>query len=122
MLATYFNASNIFRGLEEALHVILEENDDREYEIAIIPPDPSVVTDEEEGADEDMVTHSLPRDVSGNIEVIVHNSGSLSSDYDSSDEEPLAARRVRWQQQTEQQVQPHPPKYNLEEMFTILHF
>ncbi|CAG4990114.1 unnamed protein product [Parnassius apollo] len=65
--------------------------------MAIIPPDPSVVTDEEEGPDEDMVTYMLPRDVLGNIKVMVRDEGTLSSDYDSSDEEPLAAKRLRRQ-------------------------
>lgn len=73
--------------------VMEDSDDDREYDFTIIPPDPSVVTDKEEGSDDDMVTHSLPRDVPGNIEVFVRDEGTLSSKYDSSDEEPLGRKK-----------------------------
>lgn len=97
-----FNFANNYKGLEQAIAAIFEDSeDDGEYDMTIIPPDPSVVTDEEEGADGDMETHSMPRDVPGSIEVFVHNEGSLSSG-DSSDEEPLAAKRMRRQQQRQQ--------------------
>ncbi|KAG7295626.1 hypothetical protein JYU34_021902 [Plutella xylostella] len=58
-----FSHENSFRGLQEAIEAVLEDSDDdREYDLAIIPPKPSVVTDEEEQSDEDMVTSTLPRD------------------------------------------------------------
>ncbi|CAG4979648.1 unnamed protein product [Parnassius apollo] len=99
-----FSGTNSFIGLEEAIEAVTtDSDDDREYDLAIIPPDPSVVTDEEEGSDQDiMVTYTLPRDVPGNIEVMVLDEGTLSSDYDSSDEEPLTAKRVRWQANIQQ--------------------
>ncbi|XP_013193343.1 piggyBac transposable element-derived protein 3 isoform X2 [Amyelois transitella] len=91
-----FSASNNYRGLEDAIHDIIEDSDDGlEYDLAIIPPDPSIVTDEEEGFDEDLMPSSLPNDVPGNIEVFVHNIGSLSDSGDSSDDEPLAAKKAR---------------------------
>ncbi|KAG7306744.1 hypothetical protein JYU34_008175 [Plutella xylostella] len=102
-----FSHENSFRGLHEAIEAVLEDSDDdREYDLAIIPPNPSVVTDEEEQSDEDKVTSTLPRDVAGNVEVIVRDEGVLSSDYGSSDEEPLAAKRVRRQPNFQQQQQP----------------
>ncbi|CAK1592870.1 unnamed protein product [Parnassius mnemosyne] len=101
-----FYGSNSFIGLEEAIEAVTaDSDDDRAYDLAIIPPDPSVVTDEEEGSDEDMVTYTLPRDVPGNIEVLVHDEDTLLSDYDSSDEEPLASKRVRRQPNIEQRQQ-----------------
>ncbi|XP_013189564.2 uncharacterized protein LOC106134143 [Amyelois transitella] len=44
-----------------------------------------------------MVSTSLPQDVPGNVEVFVQN--TPISDDDSSDEEPLAAKRLRIRQQ-----------------------
>ncbi|KAG7305050.1 hypothetical protein JYU34_010506 [Plutella xylostella] len=102
-----FFHENSFRGLQEAIEAVLEDSeDDREYDLAIIPPNPSVVTDEEELSDEDMVTSTLPRDVPGNVKVIVCDEGVFPSDYGSSDEEPLAAKRVRRQPNFQQQQQP----------------
>ncbi|CAH2084943.1 unnamed protein product [Euphydryas editha] len=92
-----FSASNNYLGLEEALNSIEVDSDDGlEYDLAIIPPDHSVVTDEEEGFDDDIITSStLPRDVPGNVEVFVRNFGSLSDSGDSSDDKPLSAKRTR---------------------------
>ncbi|CAK1600427.1 unnamed protein product [Parnassius mnemosyne] len=93
-----FSGSNSFIGLEEAIEaVIADSDDDCAYDLAIISPDPSVVTDEKEGSDKDMVKFTLPRDVPGNIVVLVRDESTLSSDYDSSDEEPLASKRVHRQ-------------------------
>ncbi|CAH2087566.1 unnamed protein product [Euphydryas editha] len=66
----YFSGSNNFRGLEEAINTLAEDSDDdlEYYDLAIIPPEPSVVTDEEEG-DVDMTLRCLPNDVPGNIEI-----------------------------------------------------
>ncbi|CAG5004906.1 unnamed protein product [Parnassius apollo] len=67
-----FFGINSFIGLEEAIAAATaDSDDDREYDFAIIPPDSSVVTHEEEGSDEAMVTYTLSRDVSGNIEVMI---------------------------------------------------
>ncbi|CAH2098362.1 unnamed protein product [Euphydryas editha] len=68
--------------------------------IDIKPPEPIAVTDDEEGADEDMVTASLPRDVPGNIEVFRHNENSIpSNDTYSSGDEPLAEKAKRSRRQ-----------------------
>lgn len=97
----HFSASNNFQGLEEAINTIVEDSDDGlEYDLAIIPPEPSVVTDEEEGFDEEVSPSSLPKDVPGNIEVFVHNVGALSDSENSSDDEPLATKRARIQTDT----------------------
>ncbi|CAG5046060.1 unnamed protein product [Parnassius apollo] len=56
-----FSGTNSFTGLEEATEALTaDSDDDLEYDLAIIPPDPSVVTDDEEGSDQDMVTYTLP--------------------------------------------------------------
>ncbi|KAL3267387.1 hypothetical protein HHI36_011516, partial [Cryptolaemus montrouzieri] len=54
-----FSASNNYLGLEDAINSIEEESDDGfEYDLAIIPPEPSVVSNEEEGFDdENLPTH-----------------------------------------------------------------
>lgn len=96
MSSKRFNVSTNYSGLEEAVQAVLQDShSEGEYEFAIIPPDPSVVTDEEEGAEEDMLTASMPRDVPGNIEVF-RNEDDIDSD-DSSDDEPLAqkVKRIR---------------------------
>uniref|UniRef100_A0A2A4JSB1 Uncharacterized protein n=1 Tax=Heliothis virescens TaxID=7102 RepID=A0A2A4JSB1_HELVI len=88
-----FSASNDYKGLEESVNFIEEDSDDAlEYDLAIIPPEPSVVTDEEEGFDDNSVSRNLPNNVPGNIEVFVRDEGVLS---DSSDDEPLATKRAR---------------------------
>lgn len=57
-----FNVASKYDGLKQAVQALLEDSDDDgEYDLAIIPPDTAVVIDEEE----DMETHSLPRDVPG---------------------------------------------------------
>lgn len=70
--------------MEEAVNLIEEDSDDAlEYDLAIIPPEPSVVTDEEEGFDDNSVSRNLPNDVPGNIELFVRDEGVLSdSSYD----------------------------------------
>nr|XP_026496431.1 piggyBac transposable element-derived protein 2-like [Vanessa tameamea] len=102
MSSKRLNVSNYYNGLEEAVIAVLEDSDsEADYEFAIIPPEPSIVTDEEEGADEAMITASLPRDVPGNIEVFRSNKDTIPcGDLDSSDDEPLAekAKRSRRQQ------------------------
>ncbi|CAG5024896.1 unnamed protein product [Parnassius apollo] len=71
-----FSGTNSFMGLEEAIAAVTADSDDDcEYDLAIISPDSSVVTDEEKGSDEDMVTYTLLRDVPGNIEVIIRAEG-----------------------------------------------
>ncbi|KAF5276968.1 hypothetical protein FQA39_LY18527 [Lamprigera yunnana] len=53
-----------FSKLEEALEAVLtDENDDVEYDLVLLPPDPAVVNDEEEDNDDDLVSLNLPKDV-----------------------------------------------------------
>lgn len=92
----HFRASSHFRGLEEAVNTIIEDNDDvLEYDLVIIPPEPSVLTDEEEVFDDNKTSTILPNDVSGEVEVFVHNLSTLSDSDSSSDNEPLSAKRAR---------------------------
>lgn len=45
-----FSLARNYKRLEEAIEAVLQDSgDDAEYDLAIIPPDPSVVTDEDEG-------------------------------------------------------------------------
>ncbi|KAH9645009.1 hypothetical protein HF086_003339 [Spodoptera exigua] len=52
--------------LEEAIEAILQDGDDDEYDLAIIPPYPNALTDG--GADEDMGACFMPQDILGTIE------------------------------------------------------
>nr|XP_034824577.1 piggyBac transposable element-derived protein 2-like [Maniola hyperantus]XP_034832956.1 piggyBac transposable element-derived protein 2-like [Maniola hyperantus] len=92
-----FLARNNYKGLEEAVDAILHDSDDDEFDLAIIPPDPSALTDEEEGADEDMVSSFIPHDVPGTIEIFTNRTdgGNEYSSSDDSDNEPLASKRRR---------------------------
>ncbi|XP_046972429.1 piggyBac transposable element-derived protein 2-like [Vanessa cardui] len=105
MSSRHLNVSDYYNGLEEAVIAVLEDSDsEADYEFAIIPPEPSVVTDEEEGADEQL-TASLPRDVPGNIEVFRSNKDKIPcGDPDSSDDEPLAEKSKRSRRQPDQPV------------------
>ncbi|KAL3278951.1 hypothetical protein HHI36_016469, partial [Cryptolaemus montrouzieri] len=58
------------------------------YDFLIVPPDPGAITDKEEGLEDDLVIHALPRDVSGTTEVVRRR--RRSSDGDSSDDELLS--------------------------------
>lgn len=102
MSSKQFNVSKDYNSLEEAVNAILRDSDsEAEYDFAVIPPEPSVLTDEEEGADEDMLLASLPKDVPGNIEVFRCN----ANDDDSSDDETLAEKSKRMRrQQTNQPI------------------
>lgn len=55
--------------------------------MAIIPPDPSALTDE------DMVSSCMPHNVPGSIEVFTNRDNDSSSD--DSDDEPLVLKRRR---------------------------
>ncbi|CAB3237166.1 unnamed protein product [Arctia plantaginis] len=43
-----YTSQTSYKGLQEAIEVILQQSDDNEYDLAVIPPDPSALTDEEE--------------------------------------------------------------------------
>ncbi|KAH9629868.1 hypothetical protein HF086_006552 [Spodoptera exigua] len=61
-----FTGQNSFRGLQEAIEAVIQYSSDDDCDIAIIPPEPSALSDEEE-----------------------------DSSYDDSDDEPLASKRKR---------------------------
>lgn len=82
-----YSIQNNYLRLEEAVNSIIAEEDDDEFDLLVVPPEPGAVTDEEEGPEDDLVTHALPRDVPGTIEVV--RRGRSPSDWDSSDDEPL---------------------------------
>ncbi|KAL3285934.1 hypothetical protein HHI36_000452 [Cryptolaemus montrouzieri] len=77
-----FSASNNYLGLEEAINSIEEDSDDG-FE-------PTGVTDEEEGFDDENLPTNLPNDVPGNIEVFIRHEGAS----DSSDDEALASKKA----------------------------
>ncbi|KAL3283106.1 hypothetical protein HHI36_006265 [Cryptolaemus montrouzieri] len=101
-----FSASNNYLGLEEAINSIEEDSDDGfEYDLDIIPPEPSVVADEEEGFDDENLPTNLSNDVPGNIEVFIRAEDALS---DISDDERLAFRRARIRSSLPQADGDHP--------------
>ncbi|CAB3239280.1 unnamed protein product [Arctia plantaginis] len=83
------------KRLQEAIEADLQESDDNECYLAIIPHDPSALTDEEKDADEDMAACLIPPDVPGTIEVFMNREGSGDEDivYDESDDELLLAKK-----------------------------
>ncbi|GBP89343.1 PiggyBac transposable element-derived protein 3 [Eumeta japonica] len=92
---TRFYAANQYRGLEEAVNAIAGDESDNEYDLIILPPEPDVLTDVEEGED-DLQTSELPRDIPGTIEVIrQRRHSSEMSEWEDSDDEPLSNKRMR---------------------------
>lgn len=83
-----FNVRNDYQELEEALENILAEDDDPDvsYDLVAIPPNPSVLTDEEEGDEDNIQQNILPRDIPGRVEVFVPQ---RDDEWDSNDDEPL---------------------------------
>lgn len=106
MSSKRFEVSNHYSRLGETVHAIIEQNDsDSKYDFAFIPPAPSVVTDEEESADEDMVSAVLPREVPGSIEVFRPAEDIVQSDDGNSiDDEPLSKKAKK--NQRDQPSQP----------------
>ncbi|CAK1596423.1 unnamed protein product [Parnassius mnemosyne] len=87
-----FRACKNFIGLEEAVNAIAQEESDQEYDVVILPPDPAMVTDEEEGED-DLQPSDLPREVPGILEVMRRRHDS--TEWEDSDDEPLDNKRSR---------------------------
>lgn len=51
------------QGLQEAIEAVMdEEGDVGEIDLVALPPEPGVVTDEEEGDDDNLQTNAFPRD------------------------------------------------------------
>ncbi|KAL3266629.1 hypothetical protein HHI36_010792, partial [Cryptolaemus montrouzieri] len=83
-----FSLQNHYFRLEEKVNSIIAEEDDNAYDIVIVPPDPGEITHEEEGPGDDLVTQAFPRDVPETVGVVRRR--RLSSDGDSSEDEPLS--------------------------------
>lgn len=85
MARKVFSGHNDYQGLEEALQAIFnEESDIGEVDLVALPPKPSVVTDEEEGNDDNIRSNVIPRDIPGRVEVFTNRN---NEDWDSSDDE-----------------------------------
>ncbi|CAH2097715.1 unnamed protein product [Euphydryas editha] len=75
------NVFTSYKRLEEALESIMaDESNDEEYDMVLVPPDPAVVSDEEEGNEDNLAASRFPMDVPGTIEV-----GRRHPDYDVSE-------------------------------------
>ncbi|CAG4959076.1 unnamed protein product [Parnassius apollo] len=86
-----FSNQNNYSKLEEALESILAgEDQDIEYDVVLLPPDPATVIDEEEGNEDDLISSTLPRDVPGTLEVIHRHPDYDVSNWNDSDDEPLS--------------------------------
>jgi DNA excision repair protein ERCC-6 len=84
-----FKGKTNFQGLEEFLDCYMEDEDlENNIDCVIIPPEPDVLTDEEDFDDNEMDNFELPRDIPGTIEIFPRN----QDEVDSSDEEPLAKK------------------------------
>lgn len=80
-------------GLQEAIDAVMKEEDDvAEIDLVAIPPEPSVVTDEEEGEEDNLHSNTFPRDIPGRVEIFPNRE---EEDWDSSDEETLGAVKRR---------------------------
>lgn len=88
-----FSSHNDYLGLQEALDaVMLEEDDVTEIDLVALPPEPSVLTDEEEGDEDHIQSNAIPRDIPGRVEVFTNRG---EDEWDSSDDEPLAEIKRR---------------------------
>lgn len=93
-----FDVANDFQGFEEAIENILNDGDDHDvsYDLVAIPPHPSILTDIEEGDEDDVQQNTtpwyivLPRDIPGSVEV---SESRNDDEYDSSDDEPLQSHK-----------------------------
>ena len=81
------------RRLQEAIEAVLQDSEDNKFDLAIIPPDPSALTDEKEGADDDIMAYSIPQDVHDTIEVLRNreDNGSRDSTHSDCDDEPIVS-------------------------------
>nr|CAI5833785.1 unnamed protein product [Callosobruchus analis] len=68
-------------------------------DVVILPPDPDMLTDEEDIDEDNLESTELPSDVSGMLEVFMGSPGDASEDdfteWDDSDTETLASKRVK---------------------------
>lgn len=87
-----FSSVNEYCGLEEALNAVMLEEDDASIDLVTLPPEPSVLTDEEEGDEDNIQSNTVPRDIPGRIEVFMNRD---EEEWDSSDDETLAETKRR---------------------------
>lgn len=66
-----FYGRRSFKGLQEALDVLMAQNSDEETDLIIIPPDLDELTDNEEIDEETLHDESIPNDVPGEVEIEV---------------------------------------------------
>ncbi|KAL3269801.1 hypothetical protein HHI36_008860 [Cryptolaemus montrouzieri] len=83
-----FSLQNHYFQLEQDVDSIIPKEDDNAYDFLIVPPGPGAITDEEEGFEDDLVSQAFPRDIPGTVQVL--QCRRLSSNGDSSDDEPLS--------------------------------
>ncbi|CAG5054238.1 unnamed protein product [Parnassius apollo] len=58
-----FTSQNNYARLEEALEsIVSDENNDAQYDVFLLPPDPAIVSDEEEGNEDDLSSTTLHND------------------------------------------------------------
>lgn len=92
MTRRVFSGGNEYHGLQEALEAVMDEDDGAEIDLVVIPPEPSVLTDEEEGDEDNIESNTVPRDIPGRVEVFTN---ADEDDWDSSDDETLAVTKKR---------------------------
>ena len=73
MTCRTFIGCNKYQSLQEAIEaVIIEEEDVGEVDLVGLPPEPSVVTDEKEGDDDNIQSTAIPRDTPDRVEVFTN--------------------------------------------------
>lgn len=75
-----YTALHSHNGLLEAIEVLLHVSDDEKYDLAIIPCHPCGLTENEEGADKDMMAYFIPQDLPGTTKVFRSREDSGSED------------------------------------------
>lgn len=81
-----FTSENNYSKLEKALESIITKEDDAEYDLIVLPPEPSAVSDDKEGNEDDLFSSNLPKDVPGTLEVFRRHADHDISDWDESDD------------------------------------
>ncbi|XP_030753599.1 piggyBac transposable element-derived protein 2-like [Sitophilus oryzae] len=81
---TSFYGRKIFSTLQEAADAI--ESHEDEADVIVLPPEPDVLTDQEEFDDDNIMESHIPNDVPGYIEVNFGN----TDEWSDSDDEPLS--------------------------------
>ncbi|KAK9751433.1 hypothetical protein QE152_g5029 [Popillia japonica] len=80
-----FYGRKVFHTLPEAADEI--ENYEGEIDVILVPPEPDILTDEEEQDDDNIMESQIPNDVPGFVEVGLGN----SIKWCDSDDEPLSS-------------------------------